>query len=269
MEKGSDQTSSNKANIQHPYNSANWLSVLTVNWMNDVLKLGSKRPLDKSDLFPIRMEDSMEHLVTALESQWNQEVTNGQLTGRNPRLWKALCRITSWKAYAVIFLLKLLRTLSNIFLPMLVWFFLSDLEHESHGGYSSSSFLYVTGIILLAVTKGLSKNHSAALSEIWGKQLKVACIGIIYKKVSIVGESRVQCSHSLCSICFQCNRCQKSASTTTVAPAQNTLGEDIFSWVNYSLSIVIWLSQSCVFIYLFKTSHTKQINETCDNTENF
>ena len=191
MEKGSDQTSSSKENSQHPYNSANWLSRLTVYWMNDVLKLGSKRSLDKTDIFPIRLEDSMEHLVTTLESQWNQEITNGQLTGCRPRLWKALCRMTSWKAYAVIFLLKWLCTLSNIFLPMLVWFFLSDLEQESHGGYSSSSFLYVTGIILLAVTKGLSKNHATALSEIWGNQLKVACIGLVYKKVSIESETKV------------------------------------------------------------------------------
>ena len=174
-----------KTSSTHPYKSASWLSVITVGWMSGILRLGSKRPLEKKDIFPVRTEDSMEHLVAKLESEWKQEIIGSLTTGCKPRLWKALIRMFTWKEYTVMFVLKLFRFLSTVFLPMLMWFFLSDFEQKMQGGYSASSFLYVTGIVVLAFIKGLSKNHSSAKSEIWGKQLKVSCIGLVYKKVSI------------------------------------------------------------------------------------
>ncbi|KAL9973022.1 hypothetical protein ACROYT_G019427 [Oculina patagonica] len=137
----------------------------------------------KEDIFPVRTQDSMEHLVNKLEKLWEQEVTKSRLTGCKPRLWKAFCRMFSWKAYTWMIILKLLRSLSTVFLPLLLWFFLSDLEKESQEGYSASSFVLVAGMILLAVSKGLTKSHFAGMAEIWGVQLKVASIGLIYKKI--------------------------------------------------------------------------------------
>ena len=180
-----DSTCSTKTSSAHPYKSASWLSIVTVGWMSSILRIGSKRPLKKEDIFPVRMEDSMGHLVAKLESAWKQEISRSLTTGCKPRLWKALTRMFTWKEYTVMFVLKLFRFLSTIFLPMMMWFFLSDFEKKSQGGYSTSSFVYVTGIVVLALIKGLSKNHSSAISEIWGKQLKVSCIGLVYKKVSI------------------------------------------------------------------------------------
>ena len=185
MEKNESTCATDETASPHPYTSASWLSRLTVHWMNTILQLGSQRSLEKNDIFPVRTEDSMEHLVAKLESEWKQQIHNTPSTGGKPRLWKALTRMFSWKAYTVILVLRLLRFLSTIFLPILLWFFLSDLEKESQAGYSLSSFMYVTGIILVAVTKGLSKSHSSAMAETWGNQLKVACIGLVYKKVSI------------------------------------------------------------------------------------
>jgi len=185
MEK-EDSLCSNDATRSHPYSSANWLSRLTVHWMSNVLQLGSKRPLEKKDVFSVRTEDSMEQLVDKLESEWKKEIINSSPTGCKPRLWKALSRMFSWKEYALVLVLKVLRFLSTIFLPTLLWFFLSNLEKESLGGYSPSSFVFVTGIILLAIIKGLSKNHSVAMTEVMGIRLKVACIGFVYKTVSIL-----------------------------------------------------------------------------------
>jgi len=186
MEK-EDSARSNETKRPHPYSSANWLSRLTVHWMSNVLQLGSKRPLEKKDIFSVRTEDSMDQLVDKLESEWKEEIINSSTTGCKPRLWKALSRVFSWKEYTLLFALKVLRFLSTIFLPTLLWFFLLDLEKESQGNYSASSFIFVTGIIVLAMMKGLSKNHSTAVAYILGNRLKVSCIGLVYKKVSISG----------------------------------------------------------------------------------
>ena len=171
--------------IPHPDDSANWLSRLTLHWMNKVLRQGSQRPLEKEDIFTVRKQDSMEHLVDKLEKLWQQEITRSRLAGCQPRLWRAFSRMFSWKQYTGMLILKTLRALSVVFLPLLLWFFLSDLENESQRKYSVSSFVFVAGMILLAFIKGLSKNHFSALAEIWGTQLKVASIGLVYKKVSV------------------------------------------------------------------------------------
>jgi len=151
--------------------------------MNTVLRQGSQRPLEKEDIFTVRKQDSMEHLVNKLEKLWQQEITRTRLAGSQPRLWRAFCRMFSWKQYTCMFILKSLRALSVVFLPLLLWFFLSDLENESQRKYSVSSFMLVAGMILAAFIKGLSKNHFSALAEIWGTQLKVASIGLVYKKI--------------------------------------------------------------------------------------
>lgn len=171
--------------ISHPYDAANWLSCLTLHWMNTVLRQGSQRPLEKEDIFPVCTRDSMEHLVNKLEKLWQLEINRSRLAGCKPRMWRAFSRMFSWKAYTGMLILKLLRALSVVFLPLLLWFFLSDLESESQRNYSVSSFVLVAGMILLAFIKGLSKNHFSGLAEIWGTQLKVASIGLVYKKVSV------------------------------------------------------------------------------------
>ena len=214
MEKKDSVRSSDIA-CSHPYNSANWLSRLTVHWMSNVLQLGSKRPLEKKDLFSVRTEDSMEQLVDKLESEWKKEIINSSPTGCKPRLWKVLLRMFSWKEYTLLFVLKVLRFLSTIFLPTLLWFFLSDLEKETQSGYSAASFLFVTGIILLAIMKGLSKNHSSAMTEVMGNRLKVACIGFVYKKVSILGRlPKLNCLIFELYHCFCGTRLLKSRSKT-------------------------------------------------------
>ena len=173
--------------IPHPNDSANWLSCLTLHWMNTVLRQGSQRPLEKGDIFTVRKQDAMEHLVNKLEKLWQQEITKSRLAGCQPRLWRAFSRMFSWKQYAGMLILKTLHALSVVLLPLLLWFLLSDLENESQPKYSVSSFMLVAGMIFLAFIKGLSKNHFSGLAEIWGTQLKVASVGLVYKKVSICG----------------------------------------------------------------------------------
>ena len=180
-----NEQSCRASTIPHPNDSANWLSCLTLHWMNTVLRQGSQRPLEKKDIFTVRKQDSMEHLVDKLEKLWQQEITRSRLVGCQPRLWRSFSRMFSWKQYTGMLILRFLRAMSVVLLPLLLWAFLSDLENESQQKNSVSSFVLVGGMIFLAFIKGLSQNHFSALAEIWGTQLKVASIGLVYKKVRV------------------------------------------------------------------------------------
>lgn len=135
--------------------------------------------------FPVRTEDSMEYLVSKLKSEWQHEINSCLPSDCKPRLWRAFTRMFSWKAYTLMFVLVLCRFLCTILLPTLMWFFLSEFVRESQGDASTSSYVFVTGIIILALFKGFSKNHSASMAEIWSNRLKVSCIGLIYEKVIV------------------------------------------------------------------------------------
>ena len=192
----STSTSRNGTTVPHPYDSANWLSRTTLQWMNTVLRAGSKKPLEKEDIFPVRDVDSMDHLVNKLENEWEREVNNSRAVGCKPRMWKAFFRMFSWKAYAALVTLKVLRLLASVLLPLLLWFFLSDLERIQQG-YSVSSFLFAAGIILLATIKGMTRGHFSGMTETWGIRLKVASIGLVYKKVSVTN-LKYTCNMNCC-----------------------------------------------------------------------
>lgn len=111
---------SSRLTAPHPYDSANWLSRVTLQWMNTVLKLGSRKPLGKEDIFPVREEDSMDQLVLKLEIKWQREVYISRAQGCKPHMWRALSRMFSWRAYMTLFILKVLRLLASVFLPLLL-----------------------------------------------------------------------------------------------------------------------------------------------------
>lgn len=180
-----DPSCNKKETSSHPYETANWFTRASLSWMNSILRLGSKRPLVKEDIFPVRTEDSMEYLVSKLKSEWQHEINSCLPSDCKPRLWRAFTRMFSWKAYTLMFVLVLCRFLCTILLPTLMWFFLSEFVRESQGDASTSSYVFVTGIIILALFKGFSKNHSASMAEIWSNRLKVSCIGLIYEKVIV------------------------------------------------------------------------------------
>jgi len=51
------------APLWNPRAKAGFLSLLTFSWMNNVLKLGSKQPLEEKHLFPEESSNQAERLV--------------------------------------------------------------------------------------------------------------------------------------------------------------------------------------------------------------
>ena len=170
---------------QSPMENANIFSLLFFWWMNDTLKFGSKRPLQDEDLFPLQDEFKTEALVHKLETEWYKENDSCALKNKHPRLWKVMFRMFSHKKYLIFAAVKLIHSLSNILLPVMVWFFLRSLSEGTNFNQASTA-LRIIGISVVTVVKGMSHHHVFFLGGIYGIQLKVSVIGMIYKKVVLV-----------------------------------------------------------------------------------
>lgn len=168
-----------------PMESAGIFSSLFFWWMNDTLKLGSKRPLQDEDLFSLQDEFKTEALVDKLEMEWYKEKNSCARMNKHPRLWKVMFRMFSCKRYLTLGAVKLTHSVSNILLPVMVWLFLRSLSEDSSVN-QGSTILRVVGISVVTVVKGMSHHHSFFLAGIYGMELKVSVIGLIYKKVLLI-----------------------------------------------------------------------------------
>lgn len=193
------QRQTTKDKKKSPMEKANIFSLLFFWWMNDTLKLGSKRPLQDEDLFPLQDEFKTEALVDKLETEWYKESDSCARKNKHPRLWKVMFSMFSYKKYFILATVKLTHSVSNILLPVMVWFFLRSLSENANISQASTT-LRIIGISAVTVVKGMSHHHSFFLGGICGIQLKVSVIGMIYKKVFLIsfvqvfGTKRLKCS---------------------------------------------------------------------------
>lgn len=169
---------------ENPRHGASVLSIMFFSWMNDVLRLGNERPLTEKDLFPLLEDHKAEVLVEKVEKCWLKELKRSQLQNKKPRLWKAMAGLIPWKSGLLILILQSLRSLSFVVLPVCLWFMLKRLNDGSH---LDMKFAFIDVAILgtTSVIQAASTHHYDYLTELWGLKLKVALIGLVYKKVKL------------------------------------------------------------------------------------
>ena len=176
---------SGPADSQNSKDKANWLSIIFFWWMNDVLKLGNKRPLTEEDLFPLPEDYKAEILVEEAERYWLEELKRRQSRRKKPSLWKAMVNLIPWKSGVVMIILKTLQALSLVFQPLCLWLVLKTLNDGPDIDMKLVS-MYVALLVLITLINALAAHHYDYLTELWGLKLKVALIGLVYKKVSLV-----------------------------------------------------------------------------------
>ena len=176
---------SGPADSQNPKDKANWLSIIFFWWMNDVFKLGNKRPLTEEDLFPLPEDYKAEILVEEAERYWLEELKKRQSRRKKPSLWKAMVSLIPWKSGVAMIILKTLQCLGLVFLPLCLWLVLKTLNDGPDIDMKLVS-MYVALLVLITLINALATHHYDYLTELWGLKLKVALIGLVYKKVSLV-----------------------------------------------------------------------------------
>lgn len=172
----------NVSKKKNPRDRASWLSIMFFWWMNDVLTLGNKRPLTDEDLFPLLDDYKAEVLVEKAERCWLNELKRSQLKNTKPRLWKAMVGLISWRSRFVITIFITLRSVSFVFLPVCLWLVLKTLN-DGPNMDMHLAFIYVALLGITSMIQGTSTQHYNYATELWGLKLKVALIGLVYKKV--------------------------------------------------------------------------------------
>ena len=169
--------------VNTPKGKASYFSLLTFSWMSDVLKLGSKQPLEEKHLFPIETSNQAESLTGDLEREWLAEERASEQDRTKPRLWRAMVRIIPCRELMTWALLRILYSLASNLLPLIVWFFLRSISTASELSYTTT-LPFVLGITLTTGLRTICTGHVVFKVEMMVIRLKVAVIGFVYKKVS-------------------------------------------------------------------------------------
>ena len=171
--------------VRNPRDEAGFLSLLTFSWINNVLKLGSKQPLDEKHLFTVEPSLQAERVVVDLEREWLAEERASDQSQTKPCLWRAMMRVIPCRDYIIVAFLRALYAIAFNIFPLTVWFFLKSISTSSEISYKGMLPL-VIGISLVVFTITLSSNHGSFKAEMISTKLKVATIGLVYKKASTV-----------------------------------------------------------------------------------
>ena len=168
--------------LRNPREKAGFLSLLTFSWINNVLKLGSKQPLEEKHLFPVETSNQAEWLAADLEREWLVEKRASEQKRTKPRLWRAMMRVISCRDYVIVVLIRILYSLTSNSLPLILWFFLRSISTASKASYSTT-LAFVISIALTSSVRMFCNTHWIFKVEVIAIRLKVAVIGFVYKKV--------------------------------------------------------------------------------------
>ena len=157
-------------------------SHLTVGWMNNIVQLGNKRPLENDDLFATDDIPSSQEVVHKLEEQWNIECETSKSSGAKPQLWRAVMRMNSPIFYCGLvgwlFLMAFSLILPSFFLSLLLTHLQAEGKEEAWIPY-----LYLIGII--APTLSMSLFQTVYQSKVIRliMQIRTGLMGLVYRKV--------------------------------------------------------------------------------------
>ncbi|KAL5004211.1 hypothetical protein ScPMuIL_017667 [Solemya velum] len=176
---------SNGGNRISPYETANWLSKLSIWWLNPLFQKGFKKKLEPDDLFDVLHEDESTVLAERLQSVWGQdEQTPVKTTSTNlkpPFLFWAVLKTFRKELFPPgIYLLfgEIFRVLQPYLIGQLVSYFLADTTMSAFEAYMYAVLLGLStlGQVLFKAVYYFSMQKVAI-------QMKTAVGALVYRKI--------------------------------------------------------------------------------------
>ena len=167
----------------HPSMSANFLSLLTFWWMNNIFKVGRERPLKQSDFLPLHEEDRTRDLTESLQEEWNNHVQECNMTeGKQPKLWRCVLKTVTLNDVFLPMCFWLMESMLRVSQPLVLGFLLHLLSSAENSknrplAYACCVFLTLSGLTSVCT------HYSAYSCELLGMRLSSAIKGIVYLKV--------------------------------------------------------------------------------------
>ena len=164
-------------------NHAGILSFLFFQWMNHVIKIGSKRVLEQSDFLPLSQENSTSSVSEKLQKKWNDEKAKGEQNGKRPKLWKSVLKFISVKHVLISLFTGILDSCCRISQPLFLGYLISSLMPTAESRNDLLLYGCAVAMGVNALIKSLGMQHFSFSNELLGVRLTGAIKGIIYRKV--------------------------------------------------------------------------------------
>lgn len=175
---------------------------LISSWIFPLLRTGTKKLLNLSDLYKPLKSDRSKCLAESLEKYWKDELIKSQHKGTKPSLLRALVKtfIKSYSIYALLLFITMIclkwaflnvklkivwndrtfRTPQPLLLSWLVGLFEDEALYDRNAAYIAAS-----GIVLLSFFSVIFFHHVNCGTLTTGMKIRVAVSSLLNRKVSI------------------------------------------------------------------------------------
>lgn len=184
--------SSPNMNKVHPKDKANIISRVLLWWIVDLLRRGSKTPLNQEDLDPVREDDCAARHTKRLDEIWQNERNSARQQRKKPKLWKAMIKYFTWQEHALVNFLMLFNVFGNAVFFFSVTNLMKAIGSNFEGGTHSPDeyLIFILGMMVGSFCEVLGSQHSCLYLPVLGIRARAALVGLIYKKVRhIIAES--------------------------------------------------------------------------------
>lgn len=183
-----------------PEARANWLSIITFNWLGTLLRIGYSRPLQADDLYDLPSSRLVGHHAERLEQRWTtRHKANKELPQQSKRIFslgifgKGRQTDTTVLTFAlndICFrwfwlggLFKMLGDVTQIVSPLLIRFLINTLNDPSAQAYRTG-FGYAVGLFALLAFSVTANVHGFYRSASTGILLRSAMMHAIYRRAT-------------------------------------------------------------------------------------
>ena len=177
------RTAYKKISTNEDKEKVSFLSFLLFQWLNNLFKIGSERPLDENDFLPLEKENFASFLTDQLQENWNKEKTKCNRNQKSRKLWKCVIKLISVKDVMIIGFTNAVYSISNLLKPLLLGYLISILMSAEP---KKDNLLYGCTFLLCIndLIGSLAMHHHDYRCELLGIRISCALKGLVYHKVS-------------------------------------------------------------------------------------
>ncbi|MCH94123.1 ABC transporter C family member 5-like, partial [Trifolium medium] len=160
-----------------PYSDAGLFSLATLSWLNSILSIGAKRPLELKDIPLVAPKDRAKANFKVLNSNW--EKMKAENTSTQPSLAWTLLK-SFWKEAAINAIFAGVTTLVSYVGPYMISYFvdyLSGIETYPHEGYVLAGIFFVAKLVETFTTRQWYLGV-----DILGMHVRSALTAMVYQK---------------------------------------------------------------------------------------
>ncbi|KAG9944556.1 P-loop containing nucleoside triphosphate hydrolase protein, partial [Aureobasidium melanogenum] len=177
-----------------PESGANFLSLLTFQWLTDLMQVGYARPLELNDIWNVGTSRSVPVMQAKLSASFERRFQNGDRSPLRNALYDTF-RKEFLIGGACSLIASVLQVLSPFMLRYLIQF-ATDAYTASHGGTEappvSHGIAWVVSITIVEIVQTLCFNHFLYRGMMVGGQSRAVLIALIFNKATkLSGRAKV------------------------------------------------------------------------------